>query len=205
MQLEAVYLEALLYHSSAWQFFRLLAHASGQFFPSCTEDIFSTMWKVEKWKISICKCKIFWYFMCIYFCNLVGANDQSKLIDIIVTYRLSEKQFWSNLLHPNGKKQIHIKCQKKSYLEVNILSHFVFSHSRRNAFCYWNLQLLHLPKTYFCLIRSWTGKFMVHKIRFLWERKNPFSIPRDLWRIPLIVGWVKINYIVIKKNEAAIH
>ena len=55
MQPKLYYATNLIYHSSAWQFFRLLAHASGQFFPSCTEAIFSTMWKVDKWKISICK------------------------------------------------------------------------------------------------------------------------------------------------------
>ena len=34
------------------------------------------------------------------------------------------------------------------------------------------------------------------------RKKTPFSIPRDLWRIPLTAGWVKINCIVIEKNEA---
>ena len=29
----------------------------------------------------------------------------------------------------------------------------------------WNLLFLHLPKNHFCLIRSWTGKFMVDKIQ----------------------------------------
>ena len=31
----------------------------------------------------------------------------------------------------------------------------------------WNLQFLHLPKNHFCLIMSWTGKFMVNKIQIL--------------------------------------
>ena len=142
MQLEAVYLEALRYHSSAWQFFRLLAHASGQFFSLLHWSHFSIMWKVEKWKIPICKCEIFWHLMYIYYCNLVGANSiKTDLLSCNLQTGWSEKQFWLNLLHPNGKKQIHIKCQKKSYLEVNIFSHFgFFSLSRRNAFCYWNLQ-----------------------------------------------------------------
>ena len=36
MQPKLYYATKMIYHSSAWQFFRLLAHASGQFFPSCT-------------------------------------------------------------------------------------------------------------------------------------------------------------------------
>ena len=43
MQPKLYYATKMIYHSSAWQFFRLLAHASGQFFPSCTEAIFSTI------------------------------------------------------------------------------------------------------------------------------------------------------------------
>ena len=62
----------------------------------------------------------------------------------------------------------------------------------------------HLPKTYFCLIRSWTGKFMVHKLRFLWERKNPFSIPRDLWRIPLICSGMGKNQLYCNRKEEAV-
>ena len=43
-----------------------------------------------------------------------------------------------------------------------------FQHA---TFYFWNwmLQFLHLPKNHFCLIRSWTGKFMVDKLQFLWR------------------------------------
>ena len=37
---------------------------------------------------------------------------------------------------PNkGQKQVHIKCQKNSYLQMSICSHSDISHYRRNAFC----------------------------------------------------------------------
>ena len=39
-----------------------------------------------------------------------------------------------------------------------------------------------------------TGKIFIEK--------TPFSIPRNLWRIPLTVGWVIINYIAMEKDKA---
>ena len=91
-------------------------------------------------KLSTYKYELFWHFIWICFCHFdVAKFNQNCFKDLeLMNKPVHKLQVCKSVLikfsPSKWQKQIHIKCQKFSHLQMDIFPHFNISHSRRSAF-----------------------------------------------------------------------